>query len=378
MPDIAETATEKLGPLPVWAWAAIGGGGILLIVVLASRSQGGTIGTVATGGTPLVSGIPVEQAAQAVQDAIAKTTTADQTAFAAQIQAAKDQAAAALAAQTAAYNAQQTTANQAWADKLAAAVKSGQDAYNALKAQDATAFDQQKSLIDSITADLNARLAALNKTIEQLRAQATGAATGSNPTPAYVWQAGDPMPDPNTDPVNYALWKAAQVAQVVTGGSGIRLPDWLAKYVTRGATVEGYNKDHWLPASLAKIRQDAAGFIFPDGSLLARWYGDIQTVTPVKIGNTMIDLPTMFDQNQSQARYADGHLVSEHAINLVIQRLNSLAAGSPGWGAISSDPTDPRNVYIITRGVIEDFVHQGYKPIDTGFVQADRFLQGSM
>lgn len=50
--DVKESATRKIGPLPVWAWAGVVAGA----VIIARRMRGGGGGTAVTAGTPAIVG----------------------------------------------------------------------------------------------------------------------------------------------------------------------------------------------------------------------------------------------------------------------------------------------------------------------------------
>lgn len=147
-------------------------------------------------------------------------------------------------------------------------------------------------------------------------------------------------------------------------GTGFSLPGWLVGLVT-GKTVAGYNSDHTLPADLSQIGVDAkSGFFrFANGKELSPgWW------TPVNIRGKTIYLPIGYTGQGANA---------QDTINQIVGRLNAIADGKYGWGVTGGSASDPRNIFIIVRSVIEDQLHAGKSLDSLGLHFGSWFLAGS-
>lgn len=367
---ITDTLTEKAGPLPLWGWA-VAGGGVILLLSAGSRRSAVPV-TPATSGNGAI-GVTTADIQAQIADALGQEkTTFGQMLAAAQSQDAqalaglKEQDAQALAAQQAGFTAQQAALNQqlaqqqtSFASSLAAAAKQFQDQLTAQRAD-------SQSTVDALKAALNSALAAIKSPAATTPPASSPGNSGGgsvgggkpptlgNPTGGGVSIGGPPDPGP--------IVRNGNPAPTL---GGFTAPDWLRGLIPFGQIRAGYNADHTLPVSLDRIQQLADRYILPSGEVLPSW-----GYTVVGVRGQMISLPIAYTPQ--------GAANAEDTINKIVGRLNSLADGGWGWGANPAWAwSDPRNVYIIIRSVIEDQVHAG-KPIDSlGTPWAAKFLAGS-
>lgn len=329
--ELPAVVTEKVGPLPVWGWALAGGGVILVLSRLSAAPATSTGPTVIPGGggTPIVNGVPVDEAAKRVEDAIAATQASDQTLFGKMLSDAQAASAAALAGvqqqDQAALQAQQLTLGQ----QIQAAIQAGKDALSQQQAADASA-------------------------IAQLRAALDAAIKAATPPPAAA-PVAPPPPTPTPAPPT-----------TVPAPTGWSPPAWLLRFLpwSGKGIVAGYNPDHTLPATLHLIHLDGSGFHLPGGGLMQSW-----TLDPVNIRGKTVYLPLAFT--------TAGQANAQNTIELIVGRLNAIADGGYGWGVTSGSASDPVNIYIVIRSVIEDQIHAGKDPNSLGLPYWQAFLAGS-
>lgn len=286
MPDVG----EKIGPLPVWAWALLGGGLILIAAKIGHSGGGGTVVTSLGGGTPIVNGVDPQQAAsdreKAVADAITKQQGADQTILdqvKSQMQATIDsitqqgqqaladlraQDAQALAASQAADNANLASQRTgflaqiaALKDQIAAAIKAGQDAVTATHNQDLATQDKIVS--------------GLQATIDSLRAQLSQAQQGGGSGGGTAPPASNPNPFNFQAPTTAAGWaaQAASLFGVVFQWSQSRLE--AGSIVPQGWTLPvAYNGVHDL------VRISTGGGTENAAARVSRWVADAMSTNP--------------------------------------------------------------------------------------------------
>jgi hypothetical protein len=353
---ITDTLTEKAGPLPLWGWA-VAGGGVILLLSAGSRRSAVPV-TPATSGNGAI-GVTTADIQAQIADALGQ----EKTVFGQMLA----QQQAGFTAQQAALNQQLAQQQTSFASSLAAAAKQFQDQLTAQRAD-------SQSTVDALKAALNSALAALKTPAATIppasspgnsvggsvgggKPPTLGNPTGGNPSgglPPGVSIGGPPDPGP--------IVRNGNPAPTL---GGFTAPDWLRGLIPFGQIRAGYNADHTLPVSLDRIQQLADRYILPSGEVLPSW-----GYTVVGVRGQMISLPIAYTPQ--------GAANAEDTINKIVGRLNSLADGGWGWGANPAWAwSDPRNVYIIIRSVIEDQVHAG-KPIDSlGTPWAAKFLAGS-
>lgn len=340
--ELPEALTHKAGPLPVWGWALVGGGALLLLARASTSGTASGATTLPTAGSTM--GLTTADVQSQVQQAVAAQLASDRTTFGDMLAAAQTQDAKTLADQRDQFASQLSSEQATFTQQITALTASLQKSLTDQRAGDQSVIDQLRAaLADAIAASRRAAPSPTPSTPTGGGSVGSGSAGGGNDG------LGPPAPSTSSLP-SLPTFTA---------------PDWLKGLIPFGQIRAGYNQDHTLPLSLDNVQYTADGFHLPGAGFLQSW-----TFTPVNIRGITVRLPIAY--TPQGAAHADDTL------NLIVGRLNAIADGAGGWGVTAgASVLDAKTIYIIIRGVIEDQLRRGYSGDSLGIPYWQAFIAGS-